>query len=173
MLIIVQAIAMVPSALLFLTQEVNPGGFPSSRESDLAFAALAYIILAATLLIFAKKLGVLFTRGLEDTNIQLDEGNMRVLQRVVFSVLGAYVLVYSLPQLLRMIAVAVLPPIRDDDGGVFRSLSRAQIPVEDAIRICADVALGLLLLVGWKTIVASIRIRWKKLLSANSVDEAG
>lgn len=153
-LIIVQALATIPSALLFLTREPYPEGSSSSRDFSVAFSLVSYLVLAALLLAFAKKLGALITRGLESTSIQIDEGNLRILQRVVFSVLGAYLLVYSVPMLLKMIAIAVLPPIRDNDEGLFRSVIRAQIPLEEAIRICAEVALGLWLLLGGGRIVS-------------------
>lgn len=171
-LIIVQAIAMVPSALLFLRQETYPDGYVSSRGFDLAFSLVVFAVLATLLLAFSKKLGGLLTRGLENTSIQVDGDNLRVLQRVAFSLLGAYLLVYSVPALLKLIAVAVLPPIRDNDEGLFRSLRRTQIPVEEAIRICAEAALGLLLLFGWKKMAGSTRTTWKKMFSAENESDA-
>jgi hypothetical protein len=141
-LFIVQAIAMIPSALLLITQQPYPDGSSSSRDFTVAFALVAYVVLAAALLIFSRKLGGLLTRGLEPTSVQIEEDNLRVLQRVAFSVVGAYVLVYAVPTLIKMIAVAILPPIRDNDEGLFRSVTRVQIPVEEALRICVEVALG-------------------------------
>jgi hypothetical protein len=166
-LVIVQAIAMVPAVFLFLTVETSDG---LSRGFDVAFSLVVYVVVATLLLAFSKKLGALFTSGLENTSIQVDEANLRILQRVAFSVLGAYLLVYSVPALLKMIAVAVLPPIRDNDEGLFRSLRRTQIPVEDAIRICAEAALGLWLLLGGEKIIGSIRSMWEKLFSAETTE---
>ena len=171
-LIIIQAIASVPTVLFFSAQEPFPDGSSPSRDFGLAFYLTAYVVLAGLLLIFARKLGALLTRGLDSTSIQVDEGNLRVLQRVAFSVLGAYLLVYSVPALLKLIAAAVLPPIRDNDGGLFRSLRRTQIPVEEAIRLCAEAALALLLLFGWKKMTGSIRATWKKMFSAENESDS-
>jgi hypothetical protein len=165
-LIIVEALATIPPALLLLTREPYPDGSSSPRDFSVVVALITYVVLAAVLLVFSRRFGALLTRGLETTSVQLDDGNLRVLQRVAFSVLGAYLLVYSLPSLIKMILVLVLPPIRDDDGGLFRSVNRSQMPLEEAVRICAQTLLGIFLLLGWETIVYSTRATWKKLFSA-------
>jgi hypothetical protein len=161
---IARALAVLPAAVVFLRRQEYPDGSSSPRDFTVVVSIVSVVVLAALLLIFARRVGALMTRGLADTSIQLDESNLKVVQRVAFSVLGAYLLVYSVPVLIAAMTIAVLPPMVDEGGGLFRSAGR-QISVEDAVRICAEIALGLWLLVGGRKIVSSLNTKWKQLFS--------
>lgn len=161
-MLIVHALAVIPAALFFVTREPYPDGSSSSRDFTVVVSLVTYILLAALLLIFAKRFGALLTRGLENTSLQVDESSVRTLEAVAFSVLGAYVLIYSLPALIKMIAIAVIPASSNSDGG---AASRPRVPVADVVKELAQMALGVWLLFGGKRIFTSIRSLWKNWIS--------
>lgn len=83
---------------------------------------------------------------------------------MAFSILGAYVLVYSVPSLIKMIAISVLPPLSDQGG----TLIRTRVRVEDIAQEVAKTGIGVCLLFGWRRLVDLLRSMWKKGISAGS-----
>ena len=77
------------------------------------------MLLATLFLIFAKKLARFLTRGLENPSVQVDEKSLSALERVAFSVLGAYLIVYAAPTLVRMAAIGYLNATRNSGEASF------------------------------------------------------
>jgi hypothetical protein len=150
-LIIVNAAAAIPTELA------------NSPDVSTLVALLSYPVLAAVLLIFSRRFGRLVTRGLDTTSVQVDETNFPVLQAAVFSLLGAYILVYSIPALINVIVFAVLPALRENEG----ALVKTTVPVERLVQELIKTALGIGLLFGWKR-VALPGSMWKKGISVES-----
>lgn len=163
-LIIVNSAALIPTVFAYIRQRSADVEFADSPDVSTLVALLSYPVLAVVLLIFSKKFGRLVTRGLDTTSVQVDESNYPVLQAAVFSLLGAYVLVYSIPALINVIVIAVLPALRENEG----SLVKTTVPVERLVQELIKTALGIGLLFGWKRIAASIRSIWTKGVSAES-----
>jgi flagellar biosynthesis protein FlhB len=163
-LIIVNAVAAIPTVFAYIRQVSWAGELENSPDVSTLVALLSYPVLAAVLLIFSRKFGRLVTRGLDNTVVQLDQTHYTVLQAAVFSVLGAYILVYSIPALINVIVFAVLPALRENEG----ALVKTTVPVERLVQELIKTVLGIWLLFGWKAIVASIRSTWKKGISVES-----
>ena len=163
-LIIVGATAAIPTVVAYIRQLSSGGEFAESPDVSTLVALLSYPVLASVLLIFSRKFGRLVTRGLDNTVVQLDQTHYPVLQAVVFSLLGAYILVYSIPALVNIIVFSVLPGLRENEG----ALVKTTLPVEHLVQELLKTVLGIWLLLGWKRVVASIRSMWKKEISVES-----
>lgn len=163
-LIIVNAAAAFPMLVAYIRQRSSGGEVAYSPDGLTLVALLSYPVIAAVLLIFSRKFGRLVTRGLDSTSIQVDQTNYPVLQTLMFSVLGAYVLVYSIPSLVSIIVFSVLPALRDHEGSLFKT----SVPVERLVQELIKTVLGIGLLLGWKRIVTSIRSAWTKGISVET-----
>jgi hypothetical protein len=165
--IIVNASAAILPAFA-LSQRRSPDNEFGITSPDIwtVLGLLTYPVLAAVLLIFSTKIGRLVTRGLESTAIELDQNHYPVLHAAMFSVLGAYVLVYSVPELIIVVVFSVLPALRENEG----SLIKTTVPVEHVVGVLLKTLFGVVLLLGWKRILASIRSMWKKGISVESID---
>lgn len=165
LLIIASAVPAIPGLLASIKQG-------SDQEAYYSFAAdpyagplvigwLSLVQLAALFLIFAKKLARFLTRGLENTNVQIDETSLGALQRVAFSVLGASLIIYAGPTLLKMAAIGYLNATRNTGEA---SYSRVSPP--DIIEVAVRLSLGLWLLLGSRQITTSMSKVWVKLRSS-------
>ena len=163
-LIIVNAVAAIPTVFAYIRQVSWAGELANSPDVSTLVALLSYPVLAAVLLIFSRRFGRLVTRGLDTTSVQVDETNYPVLQAAVFSLLGAYILVYSIPALINVIVFAILPALRENEG----ALVKTTVPVERLVQELIKTALGIGLLFGWKRIVALLGSMWKKGISVES-----
>ncbi|MBI3653491.1 MAG: hypothetical protein HY231_20875 [Acidobacteria bacterium] len=138
---------------------------PPFTISIILVGALSQLLLALLLLIFAKKLARFITKGLVDTSIQITETNTSHLQAVAFSTLGAYVLLYSIPRLIELILIIVLPDNKQSD---YRQ--PMTVPVEFIVEQVVRVAFGLWLLLGSKGIAILIKNFWMTRISADSAE---
>jgi hypothetical protein len=165
LLIIASALPAIPGILTAIKQGSDPEAFISLPSDPYAAPLviwwLSLNLLAALFLIFAKRLARLLTRGLENTNVQLDESNLSTLQRVAFSILGAYLIVYAAPALVKMGAIGFLNATRNSGDALY---ARASPP--DIIEVAIRLALGLWLLFGSRQITASMSKMWMKLRSS-------
>ncbi|HEY3139189.1 MAG TPA: hypothetical protein VGL29_24430 [Blastocatellia bacterium] len=166
-LVILQVISGIPAALVLAKRQSLPDESSISPDYSVVIAMVSYILLAIILLIFSNRLGRLLTGGLDNTTIQVDESNIRVLQVAVFSLLGAYVLVYSIATLVEMLFIATVPVPRDEAQGLFRMVKRS-IPLDQVVEELAKTALGVWLLFGGKRIIVLIRTTWSNTLSVDS-----
>lgn len=167
LLIIASAALAIPGILAAFKQGSDHEALfsfaPDPYVVPLVIWWLSLVLLAALFLIFAKKLAQFLTRGLENTNVQIDENNLSVLQRVAFSVLGAYLIVYAAPTLVKMAAIGFLNATRNSGEALYSGASSPNT-IEAAVRL----ALGLCLLLGSRRITASISKVWMKLRSSFS-----
>jgi hypothetical protein len=152
----------------YIRQRSSGGEFADSPDVSTLVALLSYPVIAAVLLIFSRRFGRLVTRGLDSTSIEVDQTHYPALQILMFSVLGAYVLVYSIPSLVSIITFSVLPALRDHEEGLFKT----SVPVERLVQELIKTVLGIGLLLGWKRIVASIRSAWKKGISVETPSDS-
>lgn len=161
-LIIVNATSAIPMVVAYIRQVSSRVEFADSPDIGTLVALVSYVGFGAVLLLFSSKFGRLVTRGLENTSVQVDQTSYPILQAVVFSALGAYVLVYSVPTLIGITAFSVLPVLRQTEG----DLVKTTVPVE--VQELIKTVLGVWLLVGGKRISASIRAVWKKSLAPDT-----
>jgi len=116
---------------------------------------LSLMLLAALFLAFAKKLARLLTRGLENTNVQIDENSLSTLQRVAFSILNAYLIVYAAPALMKMAATVFMNANRSPDEAGYPRVRSLDI-IEASVRV----VLGLWLLLGSRQLRAAVSKIW-------------
>jgi hypothetical protein len=165
LLIISSAIPAIPSILAAIKRGSYEESYNSvvadPHVSPLVIGWLGLILLATLWLIFAKKLAKFLTRGLENTNVQTDENNLSALQKVAFSVLGAYVIVYALPSLVKIAAIGFLNATRKLGEASYATTSSAEI-----VEVVARLSLGLWLLLGSRQITNSVGKVWTKLRSS-------
>ena len=130
-------------------------------------ALLGYFVVSLLLLICSKPIAGRITRDLENTNIELRAENYEVLQAVAFSLLGAYVLTYALPDAARIAAVCLAPRDVVDPGSVdFPRPGWNRVPLEYFIKAAVQLALGIWLLFGSRSIVRTINRVWAKNIRA-------
>jgi hypothetical protein len=132
---------------------------------------LAVVILAAVLFLSARTLARFLTRGLESPDIQIDEGALSTLQAIAFSVVGIWVLAYSLPMLLMIVVSLALPKGDQSDGTGFVPTSFTYA-IEVIAAHAARVAFGLWLVLGSRGIVRSLQAFWRKRISVDTPEEA-
>jgi len=99
--VIANAVSAIPAVLAMLKLVDTSTQTPDSFNLLIVIGALNQLSLAALLLIYAKKLARYMSRGQENVNLQIGEADYNSLQAVAFSVLGAYILIYAIPNLLR------------------------------------------------------------------------
>lgn len=165
LLILASALPSIPGILTAIKQADREPLYssyaPDPYVGSMVVWWLSLVLLAAVFMIFAKKLARFLTRGLENTNVEIDEASLNVLQRVTFAVLGTYFVIYAVPTLVRMAAIGFLNASRDSGEALYSGASSPNI-IEAAVRL----ALGLWLLLGSKQITASMSKMWMKLRSS-------
>ncbi|MEW6207875.1 MAG: hypothetical protein AB1631_05880 [Acidobacteriota bacterium] len=167
LMMIVSATAAIPALWIAIKQATNPlQGNPPFTISLIA-TGLSHLLLASLLLVYAKKFARFMTRGLEDKDIQVNETNYGSLQAIAFSIVGVYVLIYSIPALIELIAIKLLPTESQSEGGLSLTLNEREIPVEVIIEQIVRLILALWLVLGARGIATSIRNYWMKRMSAD------
>jgi hypothetical protein len=165
LLIIASAVPAIPGLLAAIKHGYDQEAYYSFAADPytgpLVIWWLSLMLLVALFLIFSKKLARFLTRGLDNTNIQIDEASLSALQRVTFSVLGAYLVVYAAPTLVKMAAIGFLNATRNTGEALYPRVSPPDI-IEVAVRL----ALGLWLLLGSRQITTSMSKMWMKLRSS-------
>jgi hypothetical protein len=163
------SIPAIPGLLTAIKQGSDQGTFFSlpldPQAGPFLIWWLSLNLLAALLLIFAKRLARFMTGGLENTSVQLDENNIDTLQRTAFSVLGAYLVVYAAPALVRIAAIGFLNTTRDASEALYQRAYLVDI-IEGVIRL----ALGLWLLLGSRRIMMLMNKSRIKLRSSFSAE---
>ena len=167
LLIISGAMSAIPAVWTAIKQTTTPTE-GSDFTIPIVAGALSHLLLALLLLIYAKKIARFMTKGLENTNIEVNETNYGSVQAVAFSILGAYVLLYSIPTFIKIIAIEFVP--NQSEGALFPTTNRTRVPVEVVVEQVVQVALGLWLVLGSKGIATSIRTFWKKKISADNTE---
>ncbi|HLG17740.1 MAG TPA: hypothetical protein VJH03_25070 [Blastocatellia bacterium] len=152
----------VAGSFLLTARTTEPGQWLDRDVIVLAVAALAYILIALLLLIYAKAVARILTRGLGGTAVEISEANYGLLLRTALAVLGAYVLTYTIPTLAKIITVNLLAR-RETLSGIDDLLAARRVPVEDIVQAVAQLALGLWLIVGSKAILSLIRKAWLRI----------
>lgn len=159
--IIASAISAIPAALAMLKLADTTTQTPDSFNLLIVIGALSHLLLAALLLIYAKKLARFATRGQENVILQTSEVDYSSLQAVAFSVLGAYILIYDIPTLLKIVAITFLPASGGTDGE-FLLPPRSSVPLGTIVEEAARVAFGLWLVLGSKGMAETIRRIWAR-----------
>jgi hypothetical protein len=158
------------STLIGLIRDVTQPGFRLSTDLIVfIISVLAHITFALLLLVFAKRCATYVTRGLENTSVQLSDDNFAILQAIAFSILGAYVLSFAIPNLVKIIALYLtskgetVSNVLDD---FTRPPAMREVPIEYLIQTLAQFAFGLWLVVGARGITRVIRKTWASNIKA-------
>lgn len=161
LLIIANVVAAIPGIVVAIQQGSDREAYYSfvadSYAGPMVIVWLGQMLLATLLLISAKRLARYLTRGLENTNVQIDDSNLSVLQRVTFRVLGAYFVVYAVPALVKIAAIGLLNATRNSSEELYPTPTPPNV-----IEVAVHLALGLWLLLG----STSISKMWMKLRSS-------
>jgi hypothetical protein len=152
-------ISLIPNLWIELKQAAD-GALAYDSFTDSSFTAALVIVwlsrlaLALLLFIFAKRLARFLTRGLGDTNVQIDDVNLRTVQRIAFSIIGAAVVVYAVPTLVKFLTVEFIIA-----AGNHRGASPISAPPkpEAIVEVVTQISVGLWLLVGSKRVAV-----WRK-----------
>ena len=170
-LIIAGALTAIPAVWAAIKYATNPAQGYDSFNTSIIIGGVSHLILALLLLIFAKQFARFLTRGLENTNVPLNEPKYDVLQSVAFSILGAYVLLYTIPALMRLIVIEVLSYNSNPTEGAYPTAER-RVPVEVIVEYLAQAALAIWLILGSRGIATWLRGFWRKNISADNTEDA-
>jgi hypothetical protein len=107
-LMITGALPAIPATWAAIKYATNPVQGYDPVNTAIIIGAVTHLLLAFLLLIYAKQLARFMTKGLENTNAPLNEPKLASLQAVAFSILGVYVLLYSIPTLIKIIVIELL-----------------------------------------------------------------
>ena len=126
-------------------------------------STLTLLLIAAVVLIYAKKIGRVITRDLENETAEFNESNYEILQAIGFSLLGAYLLMHTIPTTVKIVASYAFPvPNNKYDVFVMPSGYKTKIPLPDILEVLAQLGLGLWLLIGAKGLAAAVKRAWAK-----------
>ncbi len=151
----VNATFSIPAALTLIKQQREMGFGFGSDSIILIITALAYVTVALLLFTLAKKFASYVTRGLENRNLHVSEGHYNLLQAVAFSILGAYILTYAIPNLVKIITLYILSDPSQDDVA-----QPQRVPIEYLIEASTQFVLGVWLFVGSKGITKVVSKGW-------------
>ncbi len=127
------------------------------------FSTLTLLLLASGVFIYAKKIAGYITRDLENGTVELCDSTYEILQAVGFSLLGMYLLMHTVPAIVKIIASYAFPaPNNKYDVFVMPSGYKTKIPLPDILEVVAQLGLGLWLLVGSKGLAAAVKRAWAK-----------
>ena len=159
---LVNATLSLPAALALIKETIEVGVRFVPNSIVLIITGLAYVTVALLLFIYAKEFAGYVTRGLDNPSIQISEGHLGVLQTVALTILGAYILTYAIPNLVKIVTLYLLPnPVTEND--VFYPAAQRRVPVEYLVEAVAQLALGIWLIVGSKGITRVLRRGWNSI----------
>src|ERR1044071_3707537 len=125
----------IPTSLIVINQTTAMDRWFKFDGIILIIAGLAYVTVALILLIFAKKFASYITRGIENQSIQISEDHYHLLQTVSFTLLGAYILTFAIPNLVKIIALYVFSDnSTQDDVGLPTTVQQWTVPLEYLIQ---------------------------------------
>ena len=126
-------------------------------------STLLLLLLASGILLYAKKIAGLFTQGLENGTVEFTESNYEILQAIGFSLLGMYLLMYTVPSIVKILASYAYPsPDNKYDVFVMPSGYKTKISLPDILEVLTQLVLGLWLLIGAKGLVIAVKRAWMK-----------
>lgn len=140
----------------------------SDQPVDMFVAAtgistLTLLLLASFVLIYAKKIGCYITRDLENGTAEFNETNYEILQAVGFSLLGMYLLMHTIPIIVKIVASYTFPaPNSKYEVNLMPSGYKTRVPLPDILEVLAQLGLGLWLLIGAKGLAAAVKRAWAK-----------
>jgi hypothetical protein len=172
LLIIAGALSAIPAVWVALKYATFPAEGYDKFNTSIIIGAVSHLLLALLLLIFAKQFARFLTRGLENANVQLKEPRYDVLQAVAFSILGMYILLYTIPALMRLIVIEYLPSNSNPTEGAYPTAERRSVPVEVLVEYLAQAALAIWLVLGSRGIATWLRGFWTKNISAECTEDA-
>jgi hypothetical protein len=170
-LIIAGALTAIPAFWAAIKQATTSELGNNQFDIPIVVGAVSHILLACLLIIYAKKIASFTTRGLDNTNTQLNEPKYDCLQAVAFSILGMYILLYAIPALIKLVLIELLPAGSNSSEGIlFPAAEKARVPIEVIVEYVVQVALGLWLVLGSKGITSWLRDFWMRRISVNSTE---
>jgi hypothetical protein len=126
-------------------------------------ATLTLLLLAFCVLVYSKKIAGYITRDLENGTVELKDTNYEILQAIGFSLLGMYLLMHTLPTIVKIIASSAFPaPNNKYEVFVMPSGYKTKIPLSDIFEVLTQLGIGLWLLIGAKGLASLVRRAWAK-----------
>jgi hypothetical protein len=144
------------------------GKFGKDQPVDMYMAAtglstLTFLLLASFVLIYAKKISRYITRDLENGTAEFNETNYETLQAIGFSLLGMYLLMHTIPTIVKIVASYAFPaPNNKYEVSLMPSGYKTKVPLPDILEVLAQLGLGLWLLIGAKGLAAAVKRAWAK-----------
>jgi hypothetical protein len=125
------------------------------------FATLTLLLLAFCVFVFAKKLAGYITKDLENGTVEFNDKNYEILQVVGFSLLGMYLLMYTLPTIVKIIASYAFPaPNNKYEVFIMPSGYKTKIPLSDILGEITQLGVGLWLLIGSRGLASAVKRAW-------------
>jgi len=147
----------------FIGKTANTDQSVDTFMAATGLSTLTLLLLSAVVLIYAKKISRYITRDLENGTAELSESNYEILQAVGFSLLGTYLLMHTIPAIVKILASYAFPaPGNKYDVFVMPSGYKSRIPLPDILEVLAQLGLGLWLLIGAKGLAAAVKRAWAK-----------
>lgn len=162
------AYILVNTSLSTVALFVFIGKFGKDQTVDTYMAAtglstLTLLLLASFVLIYAKKIGCYITRDLENGTTEFNETNYEILQAIGFSLLGMYLLMHTIPVIVKIVASYAFPaPNNKYEVSLMPSGYKVRVPLPDILEVLVQLGLGLWLLIGAKGLAAAVKLAWVK-----------
>lgn len=160
--ILVNSSLSAAAFFLFVTKMITPDQAIDTYMAAAQLGTLSLMLLSFCVFIYAKKIASYITRDLEYETLKHND-NYETLQAVGFSLLGMYLLMHTVPVIVKIIASYVFPsPNNKYDVLVMPSGYKTKIPLPDILEVITQLGIGLCLLIGAKGIVMALRRAWAK-----------
>ena len=171
LLIVAGALSAIPAAWAVIRQMTTGEQGSDPLDIPIVVGAVSHLLLASLLFAYAKRIAGFMTRDLTRAEIRLNEAESYGVHAVALSILGAYVLVYAIPTVFKIVLIEVLPVDNYGSEAIrIAGIEKAGVPVEVIVEYVVQLALGLWLILGSKGIAKWLRGFWMKNISANSTE---
>lgn len=126
-------------------------------------ATLTLLLIAFSVLVYAKKIASYITRDLENGTVEFNDKSYEILQAIGFSLLGMYLLMHTVPSIIKIIASYAFPaPNNKYEVFVMPSGYKTKIPLPDILEVLTQLVLGLWLLIGARGLASAVKRAWAK-----------
>jgi hypothetical protein len=161
--ILVNSSLSAAALFAFMGKAGMPDQYVDTYMAATGLGTVTLLLLAAGVLIYAKKMAVYITRDLENGTVEFRDSNYELLQAIGFSLLGMYLLMHTVPAIVKVIASFAFPaPNNKYDVFVMPQGYKTKIPLPDILELLAQLGLGLWLLIGAKGLASAVRRAWAK-----------